>query len=116
MAKLGEHYASYSLEENGYNIVTKDYGFFTYLVEGAEFFVGDIYISPDYRNNQLSLELLKDMKLLAKQAKCPIISANTYKEDEKDFERYTRKVRLMIDAGFKIKSVMEHNIIWYMEV
>ena len=114
--KLGEMFASYALEENGYLTIVREFGFVNYLVNGEECFIADMYISPEYRKQRKTLELLETVNVFAKEKGCRFLTANTYKEEDKDFERYTRKVRLMIDGGFIIKSVVDNNIIWAKDV
>lgn len=115
-AKLGEMFATYSLEENNYRVHATEYGYFTYLVEGKEFFVETIFISPEYRKTQKSLVLLDEMSRMAKEFGCNVISGTTYMLNPVDFVKFTRKARLLIDAGFYMRKVEEKTIIWFKEV
>lgn len=116
MEKLGKFFQAYSLEENNYKVHVSNFGYFTYLVNGEEFFVETIYIDPPFRNAQRSLVFLKEMKSLAKSNGCSRITGTTYMLDPRENAKFTRKARLMIDAGFKMQAVQEKTIIWVMEV
>lgn len=108
--KLSSHYKDYLKEEEGQEVIEIGSGFVTYEIDGEECFIGSIYVEPEARGGKQSLKLLRLVGEAAAAKGCKFISANTFHTGE--MEKVTRKVQLMVEAGFLVKSITEKNITW----
>jgi len=107
-------YKQYLKEEENRDTIETDFGFITYTIMGEECYIAEVYVMPEQRNKQNSLHLKKLVEELARKSSCLFLTANVFMED--NIEKYTRKVRLMIDAGFFITKVQDRNIIFWQKL
>lgn len=107
-------YKQYLKEEENREVIETEEGFITYSIIGEECYVAEVYVVPAQRNKLNSHKLLALVVEEAKKSNCKFLTANTFMEE--DVVKYTRKVRLMIDAGFLINKVMDRNIIFYKKI
>jgi hypothetical protein len=107
-------YKQYLKEEENRDTIETEFGFITYSIYGEECYIAEVYVLPEFRCRQNSLTLKEIVKVEALEAGCRFLTANVFLED--DIEKYTRKVRLMIDSGFLIKRVQEKNIIFWQKI
>lgn len=69
-------YADYIKEKRGLGTIKSDYGFVTYLINGAEFFIEDFYVRPEFRKKGKAHELANEVYKLTDKYACEYITAN----------------------------------------
>jgi len=103
-------YKEYFLEEEKKYTIDKPHGFMTYRFVGDECLICDIYIRPQFRKKGRSYGFLEDITKIANKANSKYLSCWFFLHPGEE-RQYTRKIRLMIDAGFRIVSVIDKQII-----
>lgn len=109
-------YADYLREEEGREVYEEPgVGFFTYKVNGDEFFVGDIWIAPEKRGQGLVKNFYYKSMKLAKESGCSYISANIFVEPHNQ-EKAARKVHMLYLNGYNIKQAHNNVILMIKEI
>lgn len=105
-------FGDYILETRGKNILENDGGFATYSFHENECYIEDVYIVPEERNNGHLLEMLEEMKVIARAHECKslITTINCL------FKNPTRALRSCLGCGFKIDKSLNDIIILRMEL
>jgi len=105
-------FVDYFLEEEKKDVLEKEYGFITYHISNKECFVADVFIRKEERGKKHALSLLSEVAAIASKKGCEFLTGLcTF--DRGESERYTTKVRLMLEAGFRIVSVKEGQLVFY---
>lgn len=110
-----EMYRAYFKEEEKLDVLQEDYGFITYQLVGPECLVSDVFVKPNKRGHGKSLALLKKVEEIAVAAKCAHLTGYCSFEPG-EFDKYTLKIQLMIEAGFKIARILENKIIMFKKI
>lgn len=105
-------YFNYIRESRGMNVVAGAYGFATYLINGEECYVEDVYVEPDFRRTGIGSEFIDRLKIIAKEKKCKALTT-TVGCRIKDPE-----VSLIscLNVGFKVFSAVNDTIFLRMEI
>lgn len=109
--------ADYYKEEEGYDLLSTDKGFFAYryLEDSKSVYVGHFAVAKDERNNGGFSELFGLMVKMAKDigAKCIIgdVFRNEFNKDQ-----YTNKLLMHIKYGYKVVDVNKDCITMLKEV
>lgn len=75
---LWEMYVS---ERKGHKVISKEFGFVSYAINGPECYLAEIFVKKEFRKYGKTHELLKDLFENAKLYGCEFVSANIYLSD-----------------------------------
>lgn len=106
------HFADYIKETRGRDIIETSYGFATYIIQGPECYIEDIYISPENRVNGMASKLADKIKERAKDAGCKTLIGTVNCE----FSDPSTSMLSMLHYGFKILKACPGIIILTMEI
>lgn len=70
-------YPAYFLELWGTHTIEREHGFATYLFDGPECLIDDMYVTPEHRRQGLCFELADAVSALAKQHGCTVLTCKT---------------------------------------
>lgn len=100
---MGNLYFDYVKERENLDHVEIEEGFFTYRIDGEEFYLANIYLRPECRGTPATLKIMNKMIEVAKQNSAKVISANIYLNDC----GFHRTLRAALNFSFTIQ--MAHN-------
>jgi hypothetical protein len=108
---VNENFKNYFLNEEGYTLVEKEYGFFAYSFdpEYKSMFLAHLYVAPEARKNGKTNELFRIIRLRAKSLGAKQVVGNCFLNDANK-DNYSKKILLHLRYGYKIIGVHENCI------
>jgi ribosomal protein S18 acetylase RimI-like enzyme len=104
--------AAFELETRNVHTLEWPDGYATYMFQGDECYIEDIYVKPKIRQTALASEMADAIKFLAKEHGCKFLtgSVNGRHNDP------TTSARVLLGYGFKIDRILQDAIIFKMEL
>lgn len=96
-------YFEYIKEREGLDHCLIDEGFFTYRVDGDEFYLANIFLKPEHRGTPATIKIMNKIVEAAENASCKFISANIYLNDK----GFNRTLKASLNFNFNIQ--VAHN-------
>lgn len=91
-------YSMYLKEREGFDIIESDKGFATYKIIGQECYIRDIYVKPEFREQNIASEMADKIALIAKENKCSHLSGSV----DTNVRGSTTSVKVLLAYGFKV--------------
>lgn len=102
-----EKYKKYIFEREGMKLIESEHGFVSYGVDRNHLYIGDMYVEPQYRANNIARRFIEILNEIAKKEKCTQIIARIRIADR------GRSVTMAasLKVGFQIHSIDRDSII-----
>lgn len=105
-------FAEYINETQGREIIEADFGFATYVINGPQVYIEDIYVRPEYRKQNFATRLADKVKEKAKAQGCTHMLGTV----NCTFKDPTTSLKALLGYGFKIENVFQDVIVMKMEI
>jgi ribosomal protein S18 acetylase RimI-like enzyme len=92
------NYGLYISEREGFNIVESDKGFATYKITGDECYIRDIYVRPEFRDENIASEMADKIAIIAKEKNCTHLSGSV----DTNANGATISIKVLLAYGFKV--------------
>jgi GNAT superfamily N-acetyltransferase len=103
-------YADYLKEMWGLNTLQSDAGFATYLFDGPECLIDDLYVKPDRRKQGECFELAKRIEGLARERGCKYLTCKTSKK----YFGWEGRRTVFLKYGFKEHKI-ENDMMYFVK-
>lgn len=105
-------YGQYIKEREGKSILEKDYGFATYVINGQECYIEDIYVVPEMRKKHVASELANEVVEIAKAKGCTVLTGTV----SPTAKGATESLKVLLAYGFQLHSCRPDLIIFAKEI
>lgn len=69
-------FAAYLKEREGVDLIETEWGFAIYAITGAECYIRDIFVYPEYRKHGLASEIADKISAIAREAGCKLLTGS----------------------------------------
>lgn len=99
-------FADYLKEEEGYETITTDYGFCSYVLDRntAEFFCAHLYVKPEYRKKGRGIDFGMELEKFALKNGAKRMTGNIWFNNANK-GRFTEKIKIFEAFGFEIETI-----------
>lgn len=91
-------YAQYIKEREGKSIIETDNAFISYVIEGDNCYIADIYIAPEFRRKNIASSLAAKVEEIAKNNNCKYLTGSV----TPSFKGATVSMKAQLEYGFEI--------------
>jgi len=105
-------YGKYIKEREGFEIIEDECGFATYVINGDECYLRDIYVLPEHRKTKVASSYSKIIEEIAKDKGCKFLTGTVYLGANGS----TESLMAVMKAGFKLASTTKEKIILIKEL
>lgn len=92
------HYSEYVKEREGFETLEISAGFATYLIQGQECYIRDIYVKPELRKDNVASLMADKISLIAKEKGCRYLLGTV----SPVAKGATESLKVLVNYGFKI--------------
>ena len=105
-------YCQYIKEREDFEILEDENGFATYKISGAECYIRDIFVKPEFRKMNLASKYADEIAIIAKNQGCTHLSGTV----SPAANGATQSVQVLLSYGFKIARSTNDLIIFVKEI
>lgn len=105
-------YADYIKERENKECIDNEYGFITYKISGADSYIVDFYVRPEYRRTGKGTELANLAAEAAKASRCTRLLGSVIP----DTNNSTESMKALMWYGFKLLWARENFIMLFKEI
>lgn len=105
-------FAEYIKETQGRECIESEIGFLSYVINGEECYIEDIYVKPAYRVTGAGSGLADIVKAKAKAQGCKVLIGTV----NGLFKDPTTSAKALLAYGFKIDRIVQNVIVMKMEI
>lgn len=105
-------FGQYIEEREGRSILENENGFFTYIINGEECYIEDIFIKKTARRSGLATEMASELERIAKENYCKYLTGTCVPS----LNGATESIKGMFSFGFKVHSCSQDKIILIKEL
>lgn len=91
-------YADYIAERENAGIIENSRGFATFLINGAECYIRDIYVKPEYRKDNIASQMANEIVAIAKERGCKYLIGTV----SPMASGATESLKVLLAYGFKL--------------
>lgn len=88
----------YLMEREGLELYETDKGFATFLCDGAELYIRDIYVARDYRRTKVGTEIAEAVIEIGRKRGCQYVSGTV----SLDAKGITESFKAILSFGFEV--------------
>lgn len=103
-------FAEYKKERENKETYETEHGFATYVINGEECYIEDIYVRPEYRRFKYGTEIGNEVMRIAKEKGCKYLTGTVYTH----LGDPTASVKSLFSFGFKVMSA-DKNVIYFLK-
>lgn len=103
-------FADYIKERGVKSIVENEAGFLTFIINGQECYIEDLYVAPSHRKQHLASEMADEAVAHAKAAGCKVLTGSVVPSARGS----TESVKVLLAYGFRIAQ-SQSNIIYFVK-
>lgn len=104
--------SQYLKEREGFDSIITDNGFASYLITGAECYIRDIWVHPDFRKTKIASNMADEIVEIAKKAGCNCLIGSVYLKTTNP----TASTKVLLAYGFNVHSVVQDGILFRKEI
>jgi len=100
--------AAYLKEREGVDSIIAPEGFASYLINGDECYIKDIWVEPDFRNTKFASTIANDIADIARASGCKYLTGTV----STTAHNPTASAKVLLAYGFNIFEAIQHGIIF----
>lgn len=105
-------YLDYVSEREGFDGVENEHGFATFIIQGKECYLRDMYVRPESRHSGHGQHLLMQVEEAAQEKGCEVLSTSV----KPSANGSTRSVKVILEAGFQVAASFQDAIFFKKEL